>query len=73
MPEPTVDHFRGVPAACREEESAVGLDAVRRRGEAECRELGGDDAALGGATGMERVRNRTEVPAQPTGLRRAEL
>ena len=61
-----------VAAAGGAEEAAVGFEDVGRGGEAERRELGGDDAALRRATGVEGLRHRAEILAQPAGLGRAD-
>ena len=64
-----VDHFRAVAATRRTEEAAVRFQPSGRRGEAERRQLRGDDAAFGGATGVKRLGHRPEVLAQAAGLR----
>ena len=67
-----IDHFDAVSAARRAEEAALAFEAVRRRREAERRQLRSDDAALGCAPGVKRFRHRAEIFAQSSGLRRAE-
>ena len=63
---------RLVAAAGRVEEAAAGFEDDGRRGPAERRELRRDDAALGGAPGVERLGHRAEVLAQPAGLAGAD-
>ena len=67
-----VDHLGAVAAAGGAKETAVGFESVRRGGEAERRELGGDHAALRRAAGVERLGHRAEVLAQARRLRGAD-